>query len=216
MINKINMDNLKEYLDFLELPSNTDNDTIMQRIGEKEKLFEQLLQSAPNDYLKNIHSRNIAKLSEIRAVFQKGYAYPNKEAARKQHAAEATAFLIRHTENKKSESFPLFSGKNFLGRMSNNHPHEIIIEDDIYVSRSHAVLVLEQNNCQITDLDSKNGTYVNGNEQRITTVRLNDSDTIQLGNTKFVFKSQIQKSMANLVNEVDNSEYMKTIVIDIL
>ena len=210
------MENLKEYLDFLELSSNPDNDTIMQRIKEKEKLFDQLLQSAPNDYLKSIHSRNIAKLLEIKAIFQKGYTESNKNDESKNDVVKEIAFLIRHTENRKSKSFPLFNGKNFLGRMSNNQPHEIIIEDDIYVSRSHAVLVMEDNNCKITDLGSKNGTYINGNEQRITTVSLNDSDTIQLGNTKFVFKTETHKSIAKLVNEVDNSEYMKTIVIDIL
>ncbi|MCY1460472.1 hypothetical protein D9M71_780340 [compost metagenome] len=68
----------------------------------------------------------------------------------------------------------------------------------------------------IVDQGSRNGTYINGRDQRISSSLLKDSDTIQLGNTKFVFKTEIHKTIDHLVDEVDRLEYMKTIVIDIL
>ncbi len=230
------MDDLNTYLEFLELPPNTTQDIILQRINEKKRLFEQLLSNAPNDYLKNIHTRNLVKLTEIKTFINRGYIETSQEKqinteskSAKIHQADShdmpipaqsspktAAWLIRHTENLPPKSFSLFDGKNFIGRISNRQQHEILIEDDIYVSRSHAFIEMKGNNYLIVDTGSKNGTYVNGQHQRISSIPLHDSDTIQLGNTKFVFRAESHKSIDDLVEEVDRSAYMKTIVIDIL
>ncbi|MCS4226593.1 FHA domain-containing protein [Sphingobacterium sp. BIGb0165] len=229
------MNNLTAYLDFLELPSNATHEMILQRVQEKEHLFAQLLSNAPNDYLKNIHTRNINKLEEIKTLINQGYiARQGEQSANKSYAppkcssiqanddirtgqtTKTAAWLIRHTENRPPKSFPLFSGKNFIGRISSHQQHEILIDDDIYISRSHAFIEVKNDSCMIVDQGSKNGTYINGRDQRISSSPLKDSDTIQLGNTKFVFKTEIHKTIDHLVDEVDRSEYMKTIVIDIL
>ncbi len=209
---------MQEYFEFLELQNNATQAEIIQRIDEKQKLFSQLMQNAPNDYLKSIHQKNISKLVEIEQTLTRGYVKPEQQTANEIFIESdgAIAWLIRHTENKNSKSFPLFSGTNFIGRSSNNKLNEIIIDDDIYISRNHATILIENDNYKITDLGSKNGTYINGQEQKIESLNLNNLDTIQIGNTKIVLKIASNKNVDALVKEVDSSEYMKTIVINIL
>jgi predicted component of type VI protein secretion system len=50
---------------------------------------------------------------------------------------------------------------------------------DIKVSRLHTKIMVKGNKYTITDLDSKNGTYVNS--ERIQTAELSDGDQIRLG-----------------------------------
>jgi phage tail-like protein len=62
--------------------------------------------------------------------------------------------------------------------------------DNVQVSRSHARLTCTPSGCQLTDLDSSNGTYHNG--QRIPTqvpLELNPGDTIRIGPFEMVFES---------------------------
>lgn len=212
------MENLKEYYDFLDLHINASPAEINSKIEEKHRQFSLLLQNAPNDYLKKIHQNNITKLAEIKSHLTKGYAYDNAENFIDKYSAEkqTLAWLIRHTENKHPISFPIYHGTNYLGRSSNKKFNEIIIDDDIYISRNHAVIIVENNIYKITDNGSKNGTFLNGNDVKITSALLKNSDTIQIGNTKLVLKIVSDKPIEKLVKEVDNSAYMSTIVIDIL
>ncbi|MBQ4345156.1 MAG: FHA domain-containing protein [Muribaculaceae bacterium] len=64
-----------------------------------------------------------------------------------------------------------------LGKESDN---DIVIKDDI-VSRHHAVIIIDSGVVKLKDLNSKNGTYVNG--KRITSVVvLKPGDDVKLGN----------------------------------
>lgn len=64
-----------------------------------------------------------------------------------------------------------------LGKESDN---DVVIKDDI-VSRHHAVIIIDSGVVKLKDLNSKNGTYVNGN--RITSdVVLKPGDVVKLGN----------------------------------
>ncbi|MBL0287604.1 MAG: FHA domain-containing protein [Bacteroidetes bacterium] len=212
------MENLKEYYEFLELQQNASQEEIIKRVNEKKKHFELLIQNAPNEYLKSIHKKNISKLEEIKLTLTKGYINPKEEKASHSNSFDdkTVAWLIRHTENKNAISFPLHEGNNFLGRFGFNKENEILIDDDIFVSRKHAIIHIENGTFKIEDIGSKNGTYINGNEKKIKTAFLHNSDTIQIGNTKLVLKIASKKEIENVMNEVDNSEYMRTIVIDIL
>ncbi len=58
-------------------------------------------------------------------------------------------------------------------------PDNDVVIDDASVSRKHAVLVLKNGNRIIRDLESTNGTFVNG--KRITSARISARDKIQLG-----------------------------------
>lgn len=50
---------------------------------------------------------------------------------------------------------------------------------DIKISRLHSKITVKGNKYKITDLDSKNGTYVNG--EKVQTAQLSDGDQIRLG-----------------------------------
>src|ERR1019366_9524091 len=66
-----------------------------------------------------------------------------------------------------------------LGRL----PDCSIVVDDPLASSHHAELKQENSGWRLTDLNSSNGTIVNG--QEITSVPLTNGDVIQIGATQF-------------------------------
>ena len=64
----------------------------------------------------------------------------------------------------------------FIGRS----PHSDLVLSDRTVSRVHAAVCREEDRWTITDLDSANGTYVNGTRVRAPT-RIQDSDVLRIG-----------------------------------
>jgi adenylate cyclase len=56
---------------------------------------------------------------------------------------------------------------------------------DALVSQQHARLDYQAGQWVITDLDSRNGTFVNG--QRVQSQVLRNGDEVQLGNTRMRF-----------------------------
>ena len=243
--------NKQEILDFLELPESTSDQEIKVRLDEKLAYFQLLSENAPNDFLRKLHINNTQKVKDIQAQlrnasvetrqslqqpvannhqpvsapvhFSAGNTHANRMAA--QQNKEAVAWLVRHTENQSAKTFPLYYGKNFIGR--NNYPGvpTIVISEDPYISRTHTMLdVTSTDPLQIIVSDgavalggkpSKNGTYLNGNERRIQRKEImEENDTIQIGMTKFLVKAN-KTSINKIVQEVEESEYMKTVVIDI-
>lgn len=80
------------------------------------------------------------------------------------------------------EEIPLSQSKMVIGR---ERTCDIVL-DDINVSRSHAEFRIEpRNGFSITDLNSTNGTFVNG--RRIKFQQLQESDRITLGVTNLLF-----------------------------
>ncbi len=66
------------------------------------------------------------------------------------------------------------------------HPDSDIFLDDVTVSRRHAEFRLTENNdVQVVDVGSLNGTYVN--RQPVDSARLADGDEVQLGKFRMVF-----------------------------
>lgn len=136
---------------------------------------------------------------------------------------EPLAFLIRHTENQSAKPFPLYAGKNYVGRKM--HPilkPFIVLEEDEYVSRVHAVIEMQADPFESYIEDSAssnggkpsmNGTYLNGAQQRmLSRTKLQENDTIQIGETKLRFRintTHLQK----IVEEVENSDFMHTVVV---
>lgn len=76
--------------------------------------------------------------------------------------------------------FPL-GAKTTLGR----HPANTLRLVDREVSKEHAVIEQHGRDFIVRDLDSSNGTFVNG--RRIKEMRLKDGDEITLGGSKFTF-----------------------------
>jgi pSer/pThr/pTyr-binding forkhead associated (FHA) protein len=76
---------------------------------------------------------------------------------------------------------PLLLERTSIGRSRDN---TVYLADE-RVSRRHARIDLQQGTFVISDLDSANGTYVNG--QRIQRHRLNSGDEIRIGDTRLRF-----------------------------
>ncbi len=133
-------------------------------------------------------------------------------------------WLIIHTENKKTETFPLKEGRNLIGRKTSKNIPNIPISDN-YVSRHHAVVFVKQNqkyeyeysiadNAEALGKPSMNGTFINGNTKRVgeELVKLNDGDTIQVGETKLVLKTtQVAIDVQSAVKLVGKTGYQKTV-----
>lgn len=79
------------------------------------------------------------------------------------------------------EEFELKEGLNIIGRENDVD----IFLNDITVSRRHAEIKSKSNRVSIRDLDSLNGTYVNG--KSIETSTLKDGDEIQIGRFKLLY-----------------------------
>src|SRR5207244_10429198 len=67
------------------------------------------------------------------------------------------------------------AGKTVVGRA----PTCDLVINDTSVSRRHAELAVDARTCVVRDLDSRNGTYVNG--EQIVQSELRDGDRLVLG-----------------------------------
>jgi len=117
----------------------------------------------------------------VRTVRRFGYAFsgtvredppPGGNARR-----VSTFLLLRGTHEQ-----PLYEGENLLGRESDA---EVRLASD-KASRRHARIVVEGSSALVEDLDSKNGTKVNGRRIR-SAVALQAGDRIEVGRELLVF-----------------------------
>jgi hypothetical protein len=232
--------NKKEILEFLELPDGANDREILTRLEDKLIYFKRLAESAPNDFLKKLHTGNIQKVNELRkslgatTASSSHTAPPVRQPAsspissqpvffeNQVKAPEFLAWLVRHTENQSTKPFGLQMGLNYVGRTVQSGP-TIIIENDPYVSRFHAIFEVSPGSparffvadASLMGKPSKNGVYINGQAQRISEKQqLFEGDTIQIGNTKLILRMN-RENINNIVRQVEESEYMKTVVIDI-
>ena len=225
-----------ELLEFLELPESAADHDIRERMNDKLTYFQRLSENAPNDFLRKLHTSNTEKILALQREMG-GITAPASSAARyeapsyQQPVQQAparsaeVAWLVRHTERQSAITFPLFYGKNYIGRNPSSNGPCITFAEDPYVSRVHALLeVININPLQIVVSDdansnggkaSKNGTYINGDEKRLSRkVTIGANDTIQIGMTKFIIRLN-NTSIHKIVQEVEESDFMKTVVIDI-
>lgn len=95
-----------------------------------------------------------------------------------QPACEAQFLLVD-----KDYVYPLRVGLNTVGRLADND----VVVPDAYVSRRHcAIVVHATNGCELHDVASKNGTFLNGCKINGPT-RLNSGDEIRMCNRQLVF-----------------------------
>jgi predicted component of type VI protein secretion system len=85
------------------------------------------------------------------------------------------------------EQIVLALGENTVGRLQEN---KISLPGDGQVSRHHAMIDWDGRQCMLTDLDSSNGTFVNGNPIRSRVpYLLHSGDRIRFGpDSKFVVR----------------------------
>ena len=97
--------------------------------------------------------------------------------------AAVSAELVAMNRPKEGRRYPLSLSPFYIGRTESN---DIMVKDD-HVSGQHAKLCFEEGQFWIEDLESTNGTYVNG--ERIAEKNpLKDEDLIKIGAAIFKFK----------------------------
>jgi len=89
--------------------------------------------------------------------------------------------LIMTTASGETRLVALGPNDNTIGR----GPQNSIVVDSLQASRAHAVVTVEPAFVTITDLGSRNGTFVNGD--RVETQMLAHDDTIRLGDCEIRF-----------------------------
>jgi pSer/pThr/pTyr-binding forkhead associated (FHA) protein len=109
-------------------------------------------------------------------------------------ASEVNNTAVQNLENRaptnarfvlmdKEYTYPLKVGLNTIGRMPDN---DVVLQDP-YVSRRHcAILVHTGNTCEVHDIASKNGTFVNGRKIEGPT-SLQSGDEIRMCGKQLVF-----------------------------
>lgn len=90
----------------------------------------------------------------------------------------------------------LTKDRTSLGR----RPYNDIVIDNLAVSGEHAVLQMSGNEVFVEDLNSTNGTYLNG--KAVKKQRLNNGDTVEIGKYKIKY-----------VNEAASAGFEKTMII---
>jgi len=90
----------------------------------------------------------------------------------------------------------LSKDRTTLGR----RPYNDIVIDNLAVSGEHAVLLMSGNDVYLEDLNSTNGTYVNG--KAVKKQLLQNSDTVEIGKYKIKY-----------VNEAAAASFEKTMII---
>jgi hypothetical protein len=89
----------------------------------------------------------------------------------------------------------LSKDRTTLGR----RPYNDIVIDNLAVSGEHAVLLMTGNEVYLEDLNSTNGTYVNG--KAVTKQLLQNSDTVEIGTYKIKY-----------INEAPGAGFEKTMI----
>jgi pSer/pThr/pTyr-binding forkhead associated (FHA) protein len=103
-------------------------------------------------------------------------------ASRERAEAPARGFLVILTGDFEGTEHALAKEETLIGR---NPTTDITLLDE-GISREHALVLRDEGSFTIEDLQSTNGTKVNG--KRVRSAVLAAGDTIEVGHTKFRFE----------------------------
>ncbi|MDR3217992.1 MAG: FHA domain-containing protein [Dysgonamonadaceae bacterium] len=148
----------------------------------------------------------------------------NRPTSENSNENNGIGWLVVHDENAPLQTYSLKIGRQIIGKKSTTRPCDIMVEtDDDYMSRNHFIIAVEQNKRNVyeyylSDCNSLNGTFINtvtlqalkkGDEYI-----LQDSDIIQAGRTKIVFKSnKTAKNEKEATLLVSNQPKGKTVLV---
>ena len=122
----------------------------------------------------------------IRTVHRFGYAFCHPLKSGSGRTRAAVVVFGGH-------EFPLQDGVNILGR----DPSADVQIDDPAVSRKHAAITIREDEVTLEDLESKNGTFLDG--VKLTgSAPLADRQTIVLGDASMIFRSLSLKATVTL------------------
>jgi adenylate cyclase len=95
-------------------------------------------------------------------------------------------YLINTNSGVDGRVIKLFVGVNTIGRQPDNS----IVKQHLSLSRHHAQITVNEHSVTLTDLNSRNGTYVN--ENRVQECELKDRDIIRCGDITFRFACDLE------------------------
>lgn len=96
-------------------------------------------------------------------------------------------WLVSYSIDSCGVDFKLYEGRNIIGRDADC---QIVIPDGTVTGR-HAVILFRNGKYSITDQQSSNGTYVNGEDIELDPKYITDGDIIKLGDTELKFRSSL-------------------------
>ena len=87
--------------------------------------------------------------------------------------------------DQRGEDFRIHEGPNTIG----SAPDSDIVLKDQTISAKHASIRYKDGKFFLSDLDSSNGTFLNGLDECVARVELNDADILRLGAVTLKFKA---------------------------
>lgn len=95
--------------------------------------------------------------------------------------------VLTYKEGEQVKNYEIFNNITNIGR--DPEICDIIILNDNFIGRKHALIYFKNDRFYLTDLSSKNGTFIN--EERIQGERqIYDGDKIKLATTELIFKTK--------------------------
>ena len=135
-------------------------------------------------------SRSIESIGEIESVIHDIDGRMSERIDDDTGERERPTRLLVGTVEGQELRFPLFKDRLTIGRTSQN---DIQLRAQ-YISRRHAVLIVEDDITRIVDWGSKNGVYVNS--ARVAEEVLSNGDKISIGAAEFVFEERARRDGA--------------------
>ena len=100
------------------------------------------------------------------------------------YKAPVVGWFVALDGQHKGEDFRLREGQNTIGSESGC---DVVLTDST-ISGKHASLRYKEGKFILTDLDSSNGSYLNGGDESIAREELKDNDVVRLGDVRLKFK----------------------------
>lgn len=130
--------------------------------------------------MSNAFSITVSKPSEPQKISRKTQV--GSDVFAPPSPGQPAAQLICISGPKKGCQFQLAKMVNTIGTSSDN---DVVIDSDKFISSHHAQLRFDQSYLVLSDLNSKNGTFLNGTRLKNTPITLKSGDEISIGNSIF-------------------------------
>nr|WP_299572016.1 FHA domain-containing protein [uncultured Williamsia sp.] len=135
------------------------------------------------DYDAPVETTSVFRADFIKELDASGGSTTETAEAAVERLSPGTALLVVKRGPNAGSRFLLDQTTTSAGR----HPDSDIFLDDVTVSRRHAEFRLADNEFQVVDVGSLNGTYVN--REPVDSAVLANGDEVQIGKFRLVFLS---------------------------
>ena len=152
------------------------------QLSDLQEIREKFLDVFGSEEEMSIEQEMEESTSEVREVLPEAEADAD-EAERKSSATQLLPLAFLSLEDAEGQSMRVPLGPSTsIGRTDDN---DVPVEDES-VSRHHAEILKEDEGFVIRDLESQNGTYVNG--EAVGKHLLTEGDRVMLGAAQFIFR----------------------------